>query len=324
MSVSVGIPRGLLYYKYFPLWQTFFESLGVSVVVSSPTNRRILVQGLKKADGEICLPVKIFYGHVLDLSRKVDFLFIPRVIAVEKYAYTCPKLLGLPDMIRASDDNLPPVLAPVFNRRLGWREYYLPFYQLGQNFSSSRLRVSQALWRAIQAQAGFERRIRSGWSFEEALQSRSVQKHFSTPSRLRIGVAGHSYNVIDSFVSLNLLKKLRDKGAAVLTTDMVSPSEIEETTAHLPKRLFWTYEKEVVGSALSWLQQKTVDGVIYVLSFACGPDSMIQVVLEQEAKRLGRVPLMPIVIDEHTAETGMLTRLEAFLDMIAWQKGLLV
>jgi predicted nucleotide-binding protein (sugar kinase/HSP70/actin superfamily) len=321
MSVVVGIPRGLLYYKYFPLWKTFLEGLGAEVILSPQTNRQILEKGLKKADSEICLPVKVFYGHVLEISDQVDFLFIPHMVAVEKTAYTCPKFLGLPDMIRAINADLPPILSPTFNLRLGRRRYYQSFYHLGRQFSTSSLQIGQSLWHALHVQARFEARLRAGSTFEEALISDKRGTHSSSSSKFKVGIAGHSYNITDSFVSLNLLKHLKKREVSVLTTDMAGVAEIEKATRDLPKRLFWTYEKEVIGSALSWIKRKSVDGIIYVLSFACGPDSLMQVVLEQEARKLGKIPLMPMVIDEHTSETGLLTRLEAFLDMIAWQKG---
>ncbi|HUL23316.1 MAG TPA: acyl-CoA dehydratase activase-related protein, partial [Thermodesulfobacteriota bacterium] len=31
----IGIPRALMFYRYFPLWRAFFERLGWRVVVSN-------------------------------------------------------------------------------------------------------------------------------------------------------------------------------------------------------------------------------------------------------------------------------------------------
>ncbi|MHA1131865.1 MAG: acyl-CoA dehydratase activase-related protein, partial [Candidatus Helarchaeota archaeon] len=33
MTKKIGIPRSLLYYKYFPLWKTFFEELGYEIII---------------------------------------------------------------------------------------------------------------------------------------------------------------------------------------------------------------------------------------------------------------------------------------------------
>ena len=57
-----------------------------------------------------CLPVKIFYGHVLDLCEKVDYLFIPRIVSIEPRTFICPKFMGLPEMIRMSISGLPEII----------------------------------------------------------------------------------------------------------------------------------------------------------------------------------------------------------------------
>ena len=62
--VKVGIPRALWYYKYFPLWESFFKDLGAEIIVSPVTNKNILDQGVKLIVDEACLPVKVFFGHV--------------------------------------------------------------------------------------------------------------------------------------------------------------------------------------------------------------------------------------------------------------------
>ena len=36
----IGLPQGLLYYRYGALWQTFFNELGIETVLSGPTDRR--------------------------------------------------------------------------------------------------------------------------------------------------------------------------------------------------------------------------------------------------------------------------------------------
>ena len=86
----VGIPRGLLFYRYFPLWKTFFEALDVEVIVSPPTTEATVRQGSKLLPGDLCLPVKIYFGHAESLKKEVDFLFVPRYISIESDSYMCP------------------------------------------------------------------------------------------------------------------------------------------------------------------------------------------------------------------------------------------
>ncbi|HDP69236.1 MAG TPA: hypothetical protein ENN38_00275 [Actinobacteria bacterium] len=317
--MKVGVPRALLYYKYFPLWETFFSELGAEVVLSSPTNKRILNLGTEAAENEVCLPVKIFYGHVISLKDKVDALFIPRIVSVEGGAYTCPKFLGLPDMIRALDVDLPQIISPTFNLKLGLREFYRSVYELGGFFTKNLFKIVMAFQKGLNKLDSFENLLHDGHLLNEALAGR----FFPAPKgRLRIGVVGHPYNIFDQYISMNLIERLQKKGIKVLTAEMVEEEVVDKIVTGLQKKLFWTYEKDVVGAVFHWLDAKSVDGIIYVLSFACGPDSLIQILIEHEAKQQGfSVPIMPIVIDEHSGEAGLVTRLEAFVDMMSRKVG---
>jgi len=98
--MKVGIPRALLYYWYGPAWKAFFGAAGLEPVVSPPTNKAIMTAGLKAAVDEICLPVKVFIGHCLELQKTCDAVLVPRLTSVARKEFTCPKFMGLPDMVR--------------------------------------------------------------------------------------------------------------------------------------------------------------------------------------------------------------------------------
>lgn len=316
MSATVGVPQALLFYKYYPLWETFLNGLGAEVVVSKPTTKKTINLGTAVAENELCLPVKVFFGHLLDLKDEVDALFVPRVISVENGAYTCPKFLGLPDLAKTCDSALPDVLDPVFNARLGTRKFYEALFDFGKIFTNKKHKVLSAWMQGVSAQKAYQRKLEAGLTPLEVLTGAEVKPQ---KTNLKIAIAGHPYNIYDSYISLNLIRKLRSWGTEVVTTEMIPPRILDHEAEKLPKRLFWSYEKEVVGGALHWLKNRSVDGIIYVLSFACGPDSLIQVLLEAEAKKAGGLPLMSLVIDEHSGEAGMITRVEAFIDMLKWR-----
>lgn len=61
---KIGIPRALLYYQYYPMWKTFFENLGAEIVVSPRTTQDMVASGCSRLVADICLPVKVFCGHV--------------------------------------------------------------------------------------------------------------------------------------------------------------------------------------------------------------------------------------------------------------------
>jgi len=305
--IKIGIPRALLYYKQYPFWQTFFEKVGAEVIVSGETNAQILNTGLEVAPSEICLPVKVFYGHTLSLSEKCDYVFIPRVVSVEKEAYTCPKFLGLPDMLRALP-NAPAILSIDMNAKKKRRYFYQSLLKLGSTINKNPVAILKAYKAAQKAMEIFHR-------------NKSLLPPFEANNNLKIGIVGHPYNIYDPYISLDFLSRLKRQKINIQTLENVPADCIETQTASLAKPIFWTYEKEVVGTVMHWLRTKAVDGVIYLLAFACGPDSMMQVLIEEEARKHPEVPLMSIVIDEHSGEAGFLTRLEAFTDMLNLKKA---
>lgn len=316
MSTTIGIPQALLYYKYYPLWESFLEGLGADIVISNSTTKKIVNSGTAAGENELCLPVKVFLGHLFDLKDKADAIFVPRVISVENGTYTCPKFLGLPDLSKSIDASIPKILDPVFNVRLGRRRFYQAIFDFGKLFTSKKHKIWRAWMMGTSAQKAYQEKLESGLTPLEVINGIEKQP---AANGLKIGIAGHPYNVYDSYISLNLIKKLKQWGADVVTAEMIPPKILEHESSRLPKRLFWSYEKEVVGAAFHWIQKRDVDGIIYVLSFACGPDSLVQVLLETEAKKKEGPPLMSLVIDEHSGEAGMITRVEAFIDMLKWR-----
>lgn len=307
--MNIGLPRALLYYKYGEAWKAFLEALGQQVTVSPPTNKKIMKLGVEIAENEICTPVKLFYGHVAYLKDNVDALFIPRIVAVEKKAFTCPKFLGLPDMIRALDD-MPEIIDPTVNMRLGRKEYYKSVFELGSRFTDNKIKIASAFMKASKIQRDHEK--------EKIVKN--LPKSCTTKN-LRIGLAGHPYNLFDDYMSMHLTKRLRDKGVELVTPEMTQKAKIEKASRILPKRLFWSYEKEVVGAASHWIQDRLVDGVIYVIAFPCGPDSIIEVVLNNISKQFGNIPMLSLVLDEHSGEAGIVTRIEAFIDQLSERKA---
>ena len=318
--MRIGYPQALLYYKYFPLWETFFTQLGAEVVVSGHTTKRILSRGAVEAENELCLPVKVFYGHLLELADKVEAIFVPRIISVEKSAFTCPKFLGLPDMAKTVDVELPPLIEPHINLKEGTRGYLDMVLGLGRQFTNSRVKIIRAYMAGVRELHRYHDRTAAGLTPLDVIDG---QEPPPATGGLKIGVAGHPYNIYDKYTSMNLIKRLRGFGVEVMTAEMLPHRVTEREAASLPKHLFWTYEREVVGTVFHWSRRRAVDGIIYVVAFPCGADSLVQTLIEHEMRAEdSKVPMMPLVIDEHSAEIGVLTRIEAFVDMLSRQKRL--
>ncbi len=318
--LRVGIPQALLYYQYFPMWQAFFEHLGAEVVVSSTTTKSILAQGSSRVVAETCLPVKIFVGHVQSLVGQCDYLFVPAIRSVERKLYNCSKFLGLPDMVKAVVPESPPILDVDIDVNKGKRDVYLNVYKLGRYFTWNPAKVKAAFEVAWDAHLEYQELMRL--SKLTPTQAMSTLKSDEQPpavqpesDRLAIAVIGHPYLIHDEFINHRLLHRLEQMGVRIYTSDMVPEAELDAAVAHVVNKPYWTYETEVVGAGGYYLENR-VAGVIGVAAFGCGPDSLMMDMVQRYSRRLGSKPFMNLTLDEHTAETGLLTRLEAFLDMI--------
>ena len=302
------------------LWETFFRALDEEVVVSPPTNKGILQLGVRYCLTDICLPVKLACGHAAAIASKVDYLFLPRVLSVEKNAYTCPKIVAFPDMVRLNLPGIPRILDPIVDLRKKVVSQERQFRDVAQELGKLKL-LKRACREALGAQ-------KSWFSAEPEAKSESSFLFKDVGSAnwrgLKIALLGHPYNLFDSFVNFNLRERLVSLGIDIFTIKHLEPSSIEREASLLEYPPYWTAAKELLAGARLFFKSESVDGVMYLIAFECGPDALLKVLIDSEARKHPDVAYMSLVLDEHTGEAGVETRLEAFLDAIARRKRRLV
>ncbi|MCS7233260.1 MAG: acyl-CoA dehydratase activase-related protein [Synergistetes bacterium] len=325
--MKFGIPRGLYYEPFLTEWKVFLEELGHSVEISPLTNKNILDIGVKEGVNEACISLKLTIGHSIYLREKVDLIFSPRLMNLDKWRRVtlCPKFRGLPDIIRVS---VPRVFS--VNAYLGtfWRK--LDFYlKVGRDLGHSFFSILKAYKKAAMASKTVSKLMKIGFWPDEAreLVLKDACLRESVNGRRKentngsyVGVVGYPYLIYDDYVSHSLIKRLNKIGFNVITPEMLDEKEIEGFLKTLFKPLFWSQSNKVLGAAFALLKKPEIEGIIHISSFSCGTDAWVGRLIELEARRVGK-PLMRIVVDEHTAEAGLLTRLEAFTDLVRWRRG---
>lgn len=331
-KIVVGIPRSLAYYSFYPLWRVFLEKLGVQVAISKETNRKILEDGIRETVNDACIPIKVYHGHVFDLADKADFIFSPRMVSADGRATFCPKFLGLPDMVRFSGVDLPPLIDTRYDLS------GLPGGQIRFFFSVARtigiknpFKVLYAAVCALRAHKLYNKLQLQGFKPSDALQVIFNQKNVSELSKdklisgasrakkVAVALLGYPYAIYDPYISAGIYNKLVKLGVEVVTYEQIPLKEMRRFSKVLPQNFFWYYSNQVCWAGLYLLEQKKkIDGIIHVTAFGCGPDSMVDKTLELEAKAAA-LPFLSLTIDEHTGEGGVWTRLEAFVDML-WAK----
>lgn len=321
MPVRVGIPRYLGYFSFYPLWKTFFEELGLEVITSPPTNQEILNEGVAEAVNDACIPIKLYHGHVAAIKDKVDMLFVPRFVKVRKLETEtfCPKFLGLPDLLQASINNLPELLDTRVELTSGRFELFRIAREIGERFGVSLAKITKAYLSACWALRRYWGLMCKGMLPHDALEC--MEKGYQANRRknqgaLSIAVLGYPYLVYDEFINMDLVKKLDSLGARVFTAEMISTRRLLREAKNMPKQMFWYYSNRAMHAAYYYLKKKRVDGIIHVTAFACGPDAMLDRLMEMESKEWGRMPFLTLSIDEETGTGGVDTRLEAFIDML--------
>jgi predicted nucleotide-binding protein (sugar kinase/HSP70/actin superfamily) len=310
-KIRIGIIRGLLYYKYTAMWEEFFKQLNCDILKSPPTNKGILGRGLSVSIDESCLAVKIFLGHVDYMKDKVDYVLVPRIESLIKDEFLCSKFMGLPDVVRNSFDNI-----NVLDFSISMEEgisIKRAFLELGKKFSSNPFKIRAAYKKACEAQNKFEEDLEKGVIPQKVLNKGIL----NNKSSLKIALLGHPYNVYDEFLGVPIIKKLKELGAEIKTAEAVDQKTARDLSKNISEKLYWTYNKEILGAAQYYLD-KGIGGIIFLVSFPCGPDSLT---IEMAIKKIkNKIPVMVLVLDELQAEAGLQTRLESFVDILKMQK----
>jgi predicted nucleotide-binding protein (sugar kinase/HSP70/actin superfamily) len=323
----------LLGYRYYSLWNRFLAELGCTVVCSPATNKEILFAGVAATIDDICIPVKVFIGHLLHLKAcGVDAIMVPRMYAIENSAsprFTCPKFMGLPDLARALLDGSPRLLDADVNVRQ--RPEIMSFVEIGKMLGRGRRASERAYRAATEEQVRFEAGLACGWGFASSVAGASDPAFPSSslvPSvapagdeeELLIATVGHPYLLCDDFLSFSLPKRLAALGVRVMDQHVLTRTELEEELGRYWE-VSWSYERELLGAVSRFLSRPEVDGIVFLTSFACGTFAVISEMIEREVRRGNEKPILYLMVDELTGEAGVQTRLESFCDMLRSRKS---
>ncbi len=317
--VKVGIPRGLYYYKFSTLWEKFFSELGAEIIISDKTNKNIVLEGANNCVSEACLPIKTYYGHVINLLGRADYIFLPRFTSISRKQYICPEVAGVQDMVRNTVKVLPRIIDTEINLRKSDKSSWTAAQYTGQFITKDKQKIKNAYMNALEAYKSERQVIKSGVLADEfkqeigAMPLRVIQKR---STNITVAVLGHCYTVYDSFINMELFRKLRAYGIGIVTLDMLDYQESVDNCRELDKMLFWDYGTRAYGGVIQLIDNGGVDGVIALTSFGCGVDSFVVELVEKKLRTESDIPFMKLVLDEHSAEAGFCTRLEAFVDMI--------
>jgi predicted CoA-substrate-specific enzyme activase len=190
-KLRIGIPRVLNIYTYAPLFNAYFESLGIqpeNIIYSDYTSSELYRAGASRGAIDPCFPAKIGISHVYNLiqekhrKKPLDAIFFPMYDVLHSPlvkivgANACPTVTATPETVKAAFTKENDVFA----------ENNLKYIDPVLNFADRKLFAHQMLtaWQTT-----------LGLSLEE--NDRAVESGFAALSGYESGIRHRARKVLD-------------------------------------------------------------------------------------------------------------------------------
>ena len=146
---------------------------------------------------------------------------------------------------------------------------------------------------------------------------------------VRVGIIGEYYTVMDPFSNIEIEQKLADMGVEVHRWMNFTHRNIHyagEKNLNVRIHDLCEYEMGPTSTANIWCArdyaERGFDGIVHVKSAGCTPEIDIMPVLQNISEDY-KIPILYLTYDVQTSDTGLMTRLEAFVDMLDRRKRVL-
>ena len=302
-KISVGIPTSLLTNTFYPLYAHFFTGLGVRVVASSTPHP----EGMESTGAAFCFPVALSHGFLYNLlEQDVDFIFIPHVktLAVETSSETnctCPFVQAEPYYLKAAFYKaLQPKLITEVLEFNNPKQLLKTFIRIAGRLGFSKQKAKRAFTEAC--------KIFEAMRFEMLEYGRQFLRTLR-PEENALVIFGRPYNAFSKFGNMGIPHKFASRGYKVIPHDFLPLEELGGSTID---QMFWASGQGIMQAAGYVRQEHNLFGV-FITNFSCGPDSFITGYFRDV---MGQKPSLTLELDAHTSDTGIDTRIEAFLDVI--------
>ncbi len=302
---KVGLNRSLTIHKLLPFYSRFFAELGYEVVLPDEPEEA----GIQQQSAAFCYPVEISHGFMHNLlnNKEFDYIFLPHVkgMHVEKSpdeSVLCPLAQGEPYYLSATWPQLEndTVLSPVLDFKEGFESVKEQFIEVGKSLGAEREKIIEAFQQGVKNQQKFTEKLKN--------MGKSVLEHLDeNENKYASVIFGRPYNAFASETNMGIPHKFASQGKIVLPFDML-PIENEE----IFNKMYWSMGQMIMKGTKFVSKHPQLFGT-YITNFSCGPDSFLVNYFREEN---GTKPSLTLELDSHTADVGINTRIEAFLDVV--------
>jgi len=304
---TVGMQRALYAHQTGVLWAHFFDRLGFRLVLTPPTNTHISSAGIEAMTAETCYPVKVSHGHVKELIGKTRFLYLPSIVNMRtpkasETGFYCPLLQANQYMVRtALGLDRDSILSPIVHLKHDTPTLALELAeQLSKRLRRTKMEIGKALQYGLERQAAFTREM-----YQRGKEILNAHGHGSP----LVVVTGRPYNLYDERLNLRLGQNLAKIGVMALPMDFIDVTSVD--LSDFPS-MYWGLGAQILRTAKFIEAHPNYFG-LHITNFSCGADSFIEHFYKYI---MGDKPYLILELDEHSAVAGVMTRLEAYKNVI--------
>ena len=336
--------------------ESYLRTLGLEVVSPPETSRRTLDLGVAYCPGMLCIPCKLLFGSYLEAAERganaivmlggagtcrLGYSVAQHTVQLSRLGHTCR--VHTFDLVHMRRDFLR--LTRELTDGRSFRALIEPIRMLiGLMRLTDQVEATTLMLRPRELEAGATDRARAEACGRIAALCNRYQLQDEQadilsllhavpqdPAKqvLRLGLVGDLYTILTPFLNLNLEQELGRLGAEVRRWFRINiriaprlPGLLRRDRSAYASQAGSRYlAREVGGFARATIGEAAlmacgeVDGLIHVAPFNCTPEIVAQSVLVALQREQG-VPVLNLSFDEQTGRAGMLTRLEAFVDML--------
>lgn len=307
--MKIGLPIELLSFEWVRRLKQDIEALAPDVrFCHTPGQGRGAQQTIPLSEGDACFPFKKMIRTSMALLPEVDRLFIPRLVSLDGYLL-CPNFRAFPDLVALNRDRLsgPEKVTAIVDTVV----------EISSRDDEERLRVE-----IVQALLGDSA---PAFSSDFPLSESAADKAAALGLKLgsydkSIALIGRAYMLQDPHLNMAIPEILNNQGYGVVTPqdfDFKTLDQVATRNDYYAKTMYWRGARECLGAFMHVTENFGPAGIIYLLSFNCGVDALVRIELMSLHKKLKKkIPMMVLVGDEHSQREHVVTRMEAFLDVI--------
>jgi predicted nucleotide-binding protein (sugar kinase/HSP70/actin superfamily) len=299
---TIGINKSFLTNTFYPLYYNFFTALGMSVVLSANVSQ----EGVDKRGAAFCYPAEIAHGLYHDLlSMKPDFIFLPIVTELpinsqNEHKKTCVFVQSEHAYLRtALKDAKTQILSPVLDFNRGLLSAKKTFVRLGAKLGYTAAKCKRAFDFAASKQNQFIEEIRE-------VGKKALQTLEENPEKTAIVLFGRPHNAFADEANKGIPHKFATRGSLIIPVDCL-PYEKERQYSSM----YWGMG-QINLMAAELVKKHPQLFAVFITNFSCGPDSFVVSFFRDI---MGIKPSLTLELDGHTADAGLNTRIDAFLDI---------